>query len=197
MVIDLPDLPAGNYSGEVVYGGDENHTSTRQVIPINVARGVVVISVPEVALGDSVVILVLPDDAIGTVNVTINGTNYNDLAVNNGKVEISVPSLISGSYPIGVVYSGDCNYYNSSYSGVLIVKDKAGNFTPYYDPVIGHGNRSVIVIELPDDATGSVNVTITGVADDGTVVNVTVGGNVVNGTVVIDLPDLPAGNCSC
>ena len=57
--IDLPDLPAGNYSGEVVYGGDENHTSTRQVIPINVARGVVVISVPEVALGDSVVI-VLP-----------------------------------------------------------------------------------------------------------------------------------------
>lgn len=51
----------------------------------------------------------LPEDATGTLTVTIDGKNYTANVV-NGKASITVTDLPAGSYDVTVTYSGDANY---------------------------------------------------------------------------------------
>ena len=62
----------------------------------------------------------LPEDATGTVNVTVtdsdgNKINFTDVPVGpDGKVTIPVDDLPAGDYDVTVDYSGDGNY-NATY----------------------------------------------------------------------------------
>ncbi|WP_407377634.1 Ig-like domain-containing protein, partial [Methanobrevibacter sp.] len=51
----------------------------------------------------------LPNDATGTLTVTIDNKNYTAI-VTNGKASVSVPNLPAGNYKVTIAYSGDDKY---------------------------------------------------------------------------------------
>ena len=137
--------------------------------------------------GTGSVVIPMPEDATGDVNVTIGGKIYPGKIV-NGKIIVNITDLPNGTYSATVSYSGDGNYSASEKIITIVIKDSTvvdpnsplANVTD----AKANGDGSV-VIPFPSDATGDVIVTIDGK-------NYT--GRIVNGQLVLDITDLPAGN---
>ena len=141
-------------------------------------------SAEDVPVGEDVVIDVdLPEDATGEVTVVIDGKPYSAPIV-NGTAEIVVPDLPAGDYEVTVEYPGDDKYGpnedNVTFSVSKLPTDM--NVTIPEDPV--PGKNTTVVVDLPDDATGNVTVTVDGK-------NYTV--PVENGTANVTIPGLPEG----
>ena len=61
----------------------------------------------------------LPDDATGSLTVTVDGVPYSQ-NITNGKATVNIPELGEGSHNITVSYSGDGKYASSSKSSVVV-----------------------------------------------------------------------------
>ena len=61
----------------------------------------------------------LPEDATGTLTVTVDGVPYSQ-NLTNGKATVNIPELVEGSHNITVSYSGDGKYASSSKSSVVV-----------------------------------------------------------------------------
>ena len=61
----------------------------------------------------------LPDDATGSLTVTVDGVPYSQ-NITNGKGTVNIPELGEGSHNITVTYSGDGKYAPSSKSSVVV-----------------------------------------------------------------------------
>ena len=61
----------------------------------------------------------LPEDATGTLTVTVDGVPYSQ-NLTNGKATVNIPELGEGSHNITVSYSGDGKYASSSKSSVVV-----------------------------------------------------------------------------
>ncbi len=61
----------------------------------------------------------LPDDATGSLTVTVDGVPYSQ-NITNGKATVNIPELGEGSHNITVTYSGDGKYAPSSKSSVVV-----------------------------------------------------------------------------
>ncbi len=139
----------------------------------------------ETPTGTSESIMVsLPQDATGKVTLKIDGESY-DFDVKNGVANVKLPKLSDGDHPYTITYSGDEKYDGFTTSGSLktdsanknnAVKQKIE--TPKID--INSGK-----INLPQDATGTITLTINGKNYEF---------NVVNGVADIQMPELKNGN---
>ena len=115
--VDLSSLPAGAHDVELVYSGDENYSAiskSEKVIvsshtPVSPGNPDSVFSIPDGNSIPLVFIVNLPSDATGNFTVGIGGKDYTTTIV-NGKANISVSNLSSGSYSVVVSYSGDNKY---------------------------------------------------------------------------------------
>ena len=137
--------------------------------------------------GNGTLVIPFPGDASGNVTVTINGKDYNGTII-NGQVIININDLPDGKYDGTVTYSGDGNYSSSEKTVIIIIKD-SGVVDPNH-PLANitdatSNDDGTLVIPFPSDAGGSVIVNINGK-------NYT--GKVIDGKVVLDITDLPAGN---
>ena len=198
--VNVEDLPAGNYNVAVQYSGDDNYNPGTGTSDFTVDKAVpeMDIETEDIDYNQTENITVtLPEDATGTVNVTVtdkdgnNGT-FTDVPIGeDGTVIIPVEDLPAGDYDVTVDYSGDDNYSPTTGSGSFTV-DKIDSILDVDTEDISYGDDETIEITLPEDATGTVNVTVTG--DNGvseTFIDVPVG---EDGTVSIPLENLPAGN---
>ena len=61
----------------------------------------------------------LPEDATGTLTVTVDGVPYSQ-NLTSGKATVNIPELGEGSHNITVSYSGDGKYASSSKSSVVV-----------------------------------------------------------------------------
>ena len=142
------------------------------------------VTVDAIDVGDVAVINVtVPDDATGWVHVTVDNVTYGGEVV-DGKVSIKVPGLSSGDHDIVVSYEGDDKYLPSSNETTVKVS-KVDSFVTVSVDNITVGDKAVIEITVPGDATG--NVTIKVGNDTYTV-------NVADGTGVLVVPGLKVGN---
>ena len=137
--------------------------------------------------GSGSIIIPFPEDATGDVIITIGDKNYTGKVI-NGKVIVNITNLPNGTYSANVNYTGDGNYSGSQKVVVIVIKDS--NVTDPDAPLAniteaGTNGDGTVVIPFPKDATGDVTVTIDGK-------NYT--GKIVDGKVVLDIADLPAGN---
>ena len=170
--MDVPsDLEPGKHTVDVNYPGDDKYAP---------ASNSTVIDVPKesgypftVSEEDGKIVVDVPDDATGDVTVTIDGKDYT-VPIKDGKAVMDVPSdLGPGKHTVDVSYPGDDKYAPASNSTTVNV--------PKID--ITNTNDQLIV-DVPDDATGDVIVTIDG--KDYTV-------PIKDGKAVLDISDLPAG----
>ena len=125
----IPELPAGKYTAVVVYDGDDKYSQSE---PVTVKFTVTKASSPISASGDIVVIgddshvtVQLPEDATGTVTITVDGRKYSAELV-DGKAVFVIPDLPVGKYVVDVDYSGDKKYDSNSTTTLVVIKDKNG-----------------------------------------------------------------------
>ena len=110
--LTVPDLAVGNYKVIARFAGDDrfneatNSTAFR-VLKVNIPVTDETISIPE---GNSTEYSIsLPNDATGTLTVTVDGKKYTE-TLTNGKATVNIPELSEGSHNITVSYSGDGKY---------------------------------------------------------------------------------------
>ena len=175
-VVDISDLEPGNHTVNVTYPGDDKYSS---------ASASTIVEVPKetdypfiVTEEDGKIVINVPEDATGNVTVTIDGEEY-DVPIVDGKAVVDIPSdLEPGNHTVNVTYSGDDKYAPVTESTIIEVPktdDYSINITE---------EDGKLVIDVPDDATGNVTVTIDG--EEYTV-------PVEDGKAVVDISDLEPG----
>ena len=181
IILTLPGYPT-SFDLAILY---EDMVKTAKIIVFDSSNPIG--DITQVEITNGTVEIPFPADATGDVYITINGKTYPGKII-DGKIVVNITDLPNGKYDATVSYSGDGNYSSSEKIITIIIKD-----SPIFNPnsplanvtnVTSQGNGSV-VIPFPGDATGSVIVTI---GDK----NYT--GTIINGQVVLDITDLPAGN---
>ena len=180
--IVIPDLSAGEYNVDVVYTGDDNFNAANTTVSFTVDKYAVEFSKAKghpgrVDKNATVDVILSESDATGTVSIIIDGTEYSaELA--DGAAVIYAPLLPAGTYNADVVYSGDDKYENNTASVTFNVNKYYPTMKATAASVRVDENATVNVV-LPEDATGTVTVTVDGA--DYTA-------DVVDGTAAVVLP---------
>ena len=187
-IIVIPELDVGTYNTTVAY--IDNNLS-RAVVPVNFTVKPIKV-VPSVVIegdfenltvGSNVTFVVnVPDDATGYILAIFDGEK-SFAEIEKGKVDLYIFELSAGEKNITVKYLGDDKY------------EAADNFTSFnvskvedYNMAIsadGDNYKTVVDIELPDDADGDVVVT----DDEGNNYNASVN----DGVASVSIYDLPVG----
>jgi hypothetical protein len=130
------------------------------------------------------VLITIDENATGEVTYSFNNTD-NAVEISNGKGNVTFRGLDIGTYSITVKFTGDAKFASNEKTVTFKVK---GNTTvpdvtaPSLDNV---KSNEEIVIELPEDATGNVTLSVDG---QDYVFEVT------NGKAIVKMPNLANGN---
>ena len=180
--IDFGLIDSGEYIVEATFNAGDNYFLSTDSKALKVLKKITQEDI-KISKGDSKNIAInLPDDATGTVTMTIAGKDY-DVEIVNGVAELTLPDLGSGEYPYVIKYSGDEKYSAFSVDGSLnqTSSDESPKINPEITvPELKDGGK----IELPSDAKGTITLTVDG--KDYVF-------EVVNGIADVKLPDLANG----
>lgn len=196
-------LKSGVRTISVVYDGTSRYESSRSSFKLIVYEkanytyvtntSIVIIPSSDGLLDDPTAVINLPNDASGTVTLTINGADYKSEMV-NGVAKIRLPDLTDGVYLYVISYSGDAQYSPFTANGTFNVTKSHSEINESEDSRIPIDfpstfgripSGSLVPIDLPDDATGTVTLTVNGNSYDYIV---------ENGNVAVKMPDLGYGN---
>jgi len=101
--------------------------------------------------------LAMPDDAEGTLNVTVDGVQFADATLSDGKFFVSLADLSVGKHIISVNYTGS-DYY------VLPIEDYELSVIPYVSVpkfiYTGSEDNYTITVVLDDNASEVLNIVI-------------------------------------
>ena len=162
-VLTISNLVAGNYNVNVKYGGDDKYLPSSNSANFTVSKvsSSVIVDVGDIVVGEDAVIGVsVPDIVSGVVNVTVNGRSYN-VAIVDGKGVLTISNLVAGDYDVNVNYDGDNKYLPSSNSTKFTISKLPSSVLVNVDDIVV-GEDAVVNVVLPDDATGSVTITVNG-----------------------------------
>ena len=188
VTFDIEGLSAGNKTVMVDYSGDDNYlakgTSENFEIAKNTTADIISVEVEPIDVGETALIKITgPSDIDGMAVVDINGTSYAVEIVNgNGVVEVS--GLGEGTYDINVTYLENDKYASSNANTTLNVSKVADTSVSAEVKNSTVDEPVEVVVSLPEDATGTVTITIG---------NVTKTVPVVGGNNTILVPDVPVG----
>jgi hypothetical protein len=135
--------------------------------------------------GDKAIINVTaPDDATGQVLVDVDGVGYY-VNLTDGKGQLIISDLSGGNHNVTAVYPGDDKYGPSDVNKSSVeISDLPSDITVKVDNIT-YGEDGIIEVTGPEDATGTVTVTV---GNDTYTVNMT------NGKATVVVPGLEAGN---
>ena len=142
----IPELPSGEYTARVTYEGDDKYLPSVTTVKITVSK----LKTPINAAGDEIeegeeatVVVRVPEDATGTITITVNGEKYTK-EVENGKAVFVIPGLVKGDCDVQAEYSGDKKYEaNDTITDILVYRnDPSGNET-HNDTEGGESARAV------------------------------------------------------
>ena len=112
----------------------------------------------DIKVNETATITVTVPEEIKQVTLNVNGTDYtND--TKNGVAVFNVDGLKAGNYTVVVSHDESASYLANSNSTVFNVLklDIPANVTAKLED---DGNKSEIVIQMPEGATGNVTVTV-------------------------------------
>ena len=169
----IKGLGKGTHTIGVKYNGNDNYNVSLVVNKTVVVNGKEVnpdtaFSNPDSSNPETFAIE-MPSDATGNFTVLVDGKKYASASLVDGKANIAVSGLSSGSHSIELVYSGDDNYSGMGKTQTMVVVK--GNSTPAGpvspgnpDSVFGlpngTSNPPVFSINLPTGASGNFTVSI-------------------------------------
>ena len=113
IVYDLGVLGIGDYEVTVIYNGNAKYNATNITKTFSIGKisdyNVTLNTTDVVAGENSTLVIILPEDATGVVNVTVGKDSYK-ANVTDGVASVKINSLIAGDYKVNVTYSGDKTY---------------------------------------------------------------------------------------
>ena len=113
IVYDLGVLGIGDYEVTVIYNGNAKYNATNITKTFSIGKISdynVTLNITDVVAGEnSTLVIILPEDATGVVNVTVGKDSYK-ANVTDGVASVKINSLIAGDYKVNVTYSGDKTY---------------------------------------------------------------------------------------
>ena len=184
--VNITGLTYGDHVISALYSGDNDYgpkMNSSSITVFRVSDYNMSVIIDEVSVGEDAIINVsLPRDANGNVTVTLDGVDYTGVAL-NGTALVYIPNLPIGKYNITIAYLDD-KYASKTINGTItVVKNTHYNMDINVEDV-KVGEEAIINIELPSDATGSVEVVIG---------NITQSANIKNGKASVSIGNLSAG----
>ena len=165
--IDQLILPVGTYDVTAVYSGDRKYNnSTSQIKLIVVEQNseyeITVEANNSVYGDDEIIIVTVPDDADGTVTISIDGREIETKQVSGGKAVFNVTGLeVHEDYNVTATYNGDANYKAGNNASDLFNVTKAESNIVVTPTDIDYKDPEPFTINVTvSDASGKVNVTI-------------------------------------
>ena len=179
----IENLTIGTYEADITYNGNDKYltNSTKATIKVGPASIKGGVSVED--LRNGTVIVHVPEDATGNITIKIGDHIYNT-TIENGSAIIELVNETPGSYNATVIYSGDENNTEVTFSSSISI-DK------YVTPIsveVGNsyvGDKVQIIVTVDGNVTNNVTVEINGVNHTA---------KVDNGKAVFEIDDLTAGN---
>ena len=180
-VLIISGLPKGEYFVSVRYNGDNKYLPSTNSTIFTVSKTDTNMDI--VDKGNGTIVVILPEDATGTVTVKIGDDEY-VVDVVNGTATINVDKTIPGIYTAEVSYSGDPNYASKKANATVVVpKSESPIKIDVKDGYVG--DTITVTVTAPSDATGTVTVEIDGKKYTA---------EVKDGKAVIDIKGLTAGD---
>ncbi|WP_299524150.1 Ig-like domain repeat protein [uncultured Methanobrevibacter sp.] len=182
----VKNLAEGNYKVQVIYTGDSRYSNSNNSTSFDVSKKIssVLVSVDDIIVGDNAIVnVIVPNDATGSVTITINGKSEN-IEVKNGKATLVIKDLTSGTYTVEVNYNGDSKYLSSKNSSSFKVSKISNYDIKFNISKVSEGEDAEIIVILPQDATGNITLSIN---------NKPYIAKVENGKAKIIIPNIPAG----
>ena len=190
--INITGLVAGDNNIVVTYLGDDKYVNkssegilTAEKVELDMTNETLNVETPEGTVNPEFSIA-LPNDATGNLTVIVNNKTYTQELV-NGSAKITVDDLTPGDYNATVTYTGDDKYDAITTTTNLTVPKvdvPINNNTLVTDTPKGTTTPE-FSINLPNDATGNLTVTINGK-------NYTQ--ELVNGSAKVTIPNLTPGD---
>ena len=178
-------LKAGTYDINITYSGDNKYASKNLTDNVNVDKyaSTTMLNISEVNVGEEVILTITTTDtSTGTIALSINNSTQT-LTLNNSKASYTIKNIKRGDYLISAHYNGDEKYLASSDSRFIEVDNLNATMKITTQNIV-YGDTEVIKVNLNDDATGEVSVTVDGVTNTS---------KVINGKAEISFSNLNAG----
>ena len=183
----IGDLPAGEQTITVTYLGDDKYYNNTNSTTFHVNKYSTSISVEAddgmAGTPTTVTVKANASDVNGNVTVTVNGVNFTG-NMENGIAVLNVTIDNAGDNVITAVYEGN-TYYNTSTASGSVNMDYADAFVNVDAGDINVGEDAIIMVTLPDDATGNVTLTLNDNNDYKPLI-------IENGTAKFSISDLSA-----
>ena len=179
-------LGAGVYNFSAIWDGNDNYNLTADSgkFKINKINSTVSVGADDIRVGENVTVTVsLASDTTGNVTISVDNQVYN-VAIENGSVVKTISDFKAGIYDVFVKYIGDDNYNSAQNTTKFTVLKISDYNMDVAVPEAKDGVNSTVVVDLPEDATGTVTVEIDGE-------NYTA--NVTKGTAKVNIPGLGVG----
>uniref|UniRef100_UPI00388F1083 Ig-like domain repeat protein n=1 Tax=Methanobrevibacter sp. TaxID=66852 RepID=UPI00388F1083 len=182
--VTVPAYPlAQNYSPSISYSGDDRYfanTTTLNLVVIKVSDYNLTVNVSDIHVGQTEIVnITLPSDATDDVLIYGNfSTDRFSKEIIKGKVSFDIANLKAGTYNITVLYQGYNKYESKNVTKTFTVGKV--NSTIAIELV----NGSKIVVSVPDNAVGEVEISIDTIKE-----NVTI----QNGKAILDVSNVDPG----
>ena len=160
-VVRVGNLTAGPKTIVAEYSGDDNYAPSYEVGNFTVEPAKLTPDMTVVNQGNGTVVVVVPSDATGNITVTVDGKPYTAEIV-NGTATFHFDDVVPGEHDIKVTYDGDDKYANDTINA-RITAPKLDTPIKVEAPDSNVGDKAIITVTVPDDATGDITIEIDGV----------------------------------
>ena len=178
-------LKEGNGIITVRVGGDGIYSQNSTTINVSVGKTDVIltISTEDITYGENATITATMS-IDGTVTVNINNENI-ALEITNGTGQITIPNLNAGEYNIKATFEGNDHYKAANATTTLTVAKAQSQLTIQPIPETTQGENINIIINVQNDATETITLTVNG---ENYIKNIE------NGQATFNITGLNAGN---
>ena len=159
----------GNHTLKIIYKGNDKYYPAlfkENITVIGHYPHLNVTTFSIIRYGENITLEIeLPDDARGNITITIADRNYTIILNDTlkGKFNYTLPDRIDdGRYILNVTYSGDIKYFYDKYITEIIILKNDPHFNVTSNVTFNYLENITIGIELPDDATGNIIITLNG-----------------------------------
>ena len=167
-LVEAAKLPAGKYTANVTFYGDNNYHNKSVLVNFTVLRvdPVINVTIDDVTYPDMATALVnVSNNANGTVEIYFNGNKIGNASVENGVATVNIIRLAGGVYDVNVKFITSDDYNNNITTATKFVVYRANSTI-----TIRNETRDVIAT-VSVNATGNVTFYVNGVKYENIAIN--------------------------